>query len=115
VKSLGSRRRTNSFTRRHTMKGNGTKGKIPQKGKNLNKSKVWVSNPKEILSRKRVPLKWSQLKGDVSGKPKGTYFNFNEVHHYSKDCFKPKPRNGGSKVIALIANLAQSERNCLIF
>ncbi len=35
--------------------------------------------------------------------------------HYSKDCPKPKPRNGGSKVIALIANLARGECNCSIF
>jgi predicted aspartyl protease len=37
------------------------------------------------------------------------------VGHYSKDCPKPKPRNGGSKVIALIANLAQGECNRFIF
>jgi hypothetical protein len=42
-------------------------------------------------------------------------FNCNEMGHYSKDCPKPKPRNGGSKVIALTANLAQGECNCLIF
>jgi hypothetical protein len=52
VKSLGSRRRTNSFTRRHAMKGNGTKGKTPQKGKSPKNSKFKVSNPKEILSRR---------------------------------------------------------------
>jgi hypothetical protein len=34
VKSLGSRRRTNSLIRKHAMKGNGTKGKTFQKGKN---------------------------------------------------------------------------------
>jgi predicted aspartyl protease len=33
----------------------------------------------------------------------------------SKDYPKPKLRNGGSKVIALITNLAQGERNHLIF
>jgi hypothetical protein len=37
------------------------------------------------------------------------------VRHYSKDCPKPKPGNGGSKVIALTANLAQSENNRFIF
>jgi hypothetical protein len=37
------------------------------------------------------------------------------VGHYSKYCPKPKPGNGGSKVIALIANLAQGECNRLIF
>ncbi len=35
--------------------------------------------------------------------------------HYSKDCPKPKPGNGGSKVITLTANLAQSDCNHLIF
>ncbi len=35
--------------------------------------------------------------------------------HYSKDCPKSKARNGGSKVIALNANLAQAECNRLIF
>ncbi len=35
--------------------------------------------------------------------------------NYSKDCLKPKLGNGGSKVIALIANLAQGECNRLIF
>ncbi len=35
--------------------------------------------------------------------------------HYSKDFPKPKLGNGGSKVIALTTNLAQSERNRLIF
>ncbi len=35
--------------------------------------------------------------------------------HYSKNYPKPKSRNGGSKVIAFIANLAQAECNYLIF
>jgi hypothetical protein len=35
--------------------------------------------------------------------------------HYSKDCSKPKPGTRASKVIALIANLAQGECNRLIF
>jgi hypothetical protein len=48
VKSPGSRRRTNSFTRRYAMKGNGTEGKIPQRGKSPNNFKAQVSNPKEI-------------------------------------------------------------------
>jgi hypothetical protein len=34
VKSLSSKKRTNSFIRKHTMKGNGTKGKTFQRGKN---------------------------------------------------------------------------------
>jgi len=53
--------------------------------------------------------------GDASGKPKRARFNCNEVGHYSKDCPKPKPNNGGFKVIGLTTNLAQSEPNCLIF
>jgi hypothetical protein len=52
VKNSSSGKRTNSFTRRHAMKGNGTEGKTPQKGKNPNNFKVWVSNPKEISSRR---------------------------------------------------------------
>ncbi len=35
--------------------------------------------------------------------------------HYSKDCLKPKPGSGGSKVIALFANLAQGECDRLVF
>jgi hypothetical protein len=35
------------------------------------------------------------------------YFNCNEVGHCSKNCPKPKPGNGGSKVIAFTINLAQ--------
>jgi hypothetical protein len=57
----------------------------------------------------------SQPKGDATGKPKGACFNYNEVGHYSKDCPKSKPGNGGSKVIALTTNLAQGECNRLIF
>jgi len=48
-------------------------------------------------------------------KPKGACFNCNEMGHYSKDCPKSKAGNGGSKVIALNANLAQGECNRLIF
>jgi len=40
VKSLCSKRRTNSFIRRHAMKGNGTKGKTLQKGKSPNNFKA---------------------------------------------------------------------------
>jgi len=52
VKNLGSRRITSSFTRRHAVKGNGTEGKILQKGKNPNNFKARILNPKEILSRR---------------------------------------------------------------
>jgi hypothetical protein len=52
VKSLGSKRKTNSPIKRYAMKGNGTMGKTFQKGKSLHNFKVRVSNPKEILSRK---------------------------------------------------------------
>jgi hypothetical protein len=57
----------------------------------------------------------NQPKGDASGKPKGVCFNYNEIGHYSNDCPKPKLGNGGFKVIALTANLAQGEYNHLIF
>jgi hypothetical protein len=39
VKNPSSRRRTNSLTRRHAMKGNGTNVKTLQKGKNPNNFK----------------------------------------------------------------------------
>jgi len=71
--------------------------------------------PKGDFMKKGAPFKGSQPKGDVGGKPKGACFNCNEVGHYSKDYFKSKAGNGGSKVIALNANLAQAECNQLIF
>jgi hypothetical protein len=37
------------------------------------------------------------------------------VGHYSKDCPQTQTREWGFKVITLIANLAQSELNHLIF
>jgi hypothetical protein len=52
MKSPGLKRKTNSFTRRHAMKGNGIEGKTPKKGKTPKNFKAWVSNPKENLSRK---------------------------------------------------------------
>jgi hypothetical protein len=71
--------------------------------------------PKGNFVKKGVPFKRSQPKGDVGVKPKGACFNCNEVGHYSKNCPKSKTGNGGSKVIALNANLAQNECNRLIF
>jgi hypothetical protein len=70
VKSLGSRRIISSLTRRHDMKGNGTKGKTPQIGKGLSNSKALVSNPKEISSRRGLLLKRANPKGMPVGNPK---------------------------------------------
>jgi len=50
--SPDSKRITSSLIKKHAMKGNGTKAKTPQRGKSPNNSKVRVSNPKEILSRR---------------------------------------------------------------
>jgi len=82
-----------------------SKGEKPKQFQSLG------SKPKSNFVKKRVPLKRSQPKGDASGKPKGTCFNYNEVGHYSKDYPKPKLGNGGFKVIALTTNLAQSKCN----
>ncbi len=71
--------------------------------------------PKGNFVKKGVPFKGNQPKGDVGVKPKGACFNCKEMGHYSKDCPKSKAKNGGSKVIALNANLTQAECNRLIF
>jgi len=52
VKSSNSRRKKNSFIRRHAIKGNGIEVNTLQKGKNPNNFKARVSNPKEILLRR---------------------------------------------------------------
>jgi hypothetical protein len=70
VKSSSSRRITSSLIRRHTMKGNGTEGKIPRKGKNLNNFKAQVSKPKEISSRKGFLSKGANPRGMLVGSPK---------------------------------------------
>ncbi len=71
--------------------------------------------PKGDFVKKGAPFKGSQPKGNVGGKSKGACFNCNEMGHYSKDCPKSKAGNGGSKAIALNANLAQVEYSRLIF
>jgi len=62
---------TSSLTRRHAMKGSGTKGKTPQRGKGLSNSKGLVSNPKEISSKRGLLLKQANPKGMPVGNPKG--------------------------------------------
>jgi hypothetical protein len=62
--------------------------------------------PKGNFVKKGAPLKGGQPKGDASGKPKGACFDCNKMGHYSKDCPKPKPGNGGSKVIAFTIDLS---------
>jgi len=71
--------------------------------------------PKGNFVKKGAPFKRSQPKGDVGVKPKAACFNCNEMGHYSKDYPKSKVGNGGFKVIAFNANLAQGECNQLIF
>jgi hypothetical protein len=71
--------------------------------------------PKRNFVKKGAPFKASQPKGDFGVKLKGACFNCNEVGHYSKDYPKAKMGNGGPKVIALNANVAQPECNRLIF
>jgi hypothetical protein len=52
------------------MKGNGTEDKEGQRRKNLNNSKVRVSNPKEILSRKGLLSKGANPRGMLVGNSK---------------------------------------------
>jgi hypothetical protein len=95
--------------------GEWNQGQDNSKGEKPKQFQGLEFKPKGNFIKKGVFLKTSQPKGDVSGKPKGVCFNCNEMGHYSKDYPKPKLGNGGSKVIAFIANLAQGECNCLIF
>ncbi len=95
--------------------GEWNRGQDTSKGEKPKQFQGLGFKPKGNFIKKGAPLKGSQPKGDVSGKPKGTCFNCNEVGHYSKDWPKPKSGNEGFKVIALIANLAQTERNRFIF
>ncbi len=67
--------------------------------------------PKANFVKKGDTFKGSQPKGNIRVKPKGACFNCNEMGHYSKDCPKSKAGNGGCKVMALNANLAQGECN----
>ncbi len=85
------------------------------KGEKPKQFQGWGFKPKRNFVKKGVPFKGSQFEEDANGKPKGTCFNYNKVGHYSKDCPKPKLRNGGSKVITLATNLTQGECNSLIF
>jgi hypothetical protein len=48
VKSLALRKKTNSITRRHATKGNGTKGKIPQKEKTQTLSRLGVQTQRQF-------------------------------------------------------------------
>jgi hypothetical protein len=95
--------------------GEWNQGQDTSKGEKPKKIQGSSFTPKRNFIKKGAPLKGGQPKGDVSGKPKGTCFNCNEVGHYSKNFPKPKVGNGGSKVIALTANLAQGECNCLSY
>jgi len=63
VKNPDSKGIASSLTRRHAMKGNGTKAKTPPRGKSPNNSKARVLNPKEILSRRGLLSKGANPKG----------------------------------------------------
>ncbi len=95
--------------------GEWNRGQDTYKGEKPKQLQSLGFKPKGNFIKKGALLKRNQPKGDATRKPKGTCFNCNEVGHYSKDWPKPKSGNGGSKVIALTTNLAQSECNCLIF
>jgi hypothetical protein len=69
LKNMGSKKRTNSPIKRHTMKGNGTMGKTFQKGKNPNNFKAWALNPKENLSKRVFFSKGVNPRGTLMGSP----------------------------------------------
>lgn len=62
VKSPGSRRRTNSLTIRHAMKGNGIEGKTILNGKSPNNFKVRVSSPIFFYSTNKRKMYWANCK-----------------------------------------------------
>jgi hypothetical protein len=70
VKSLDSKRIASSLIRRHAMKGNGTEAKTPRRGKNPNNSKAWVSNLKEISSKRGLLSKRTNPREMLVGNPK---------------------------------------------
>jgi len=70
VKSPDSKGIASSFTRRHTMNGNGTEAKTPPRKKNPNNSKAQVLNPKEISSRRGLLSKGANPRGMLVGNPK---------------------------------------------
>jgi hypothetical protein len=72
-----------------------SRGQDTSKGERPKQFQGMGFKPKKNFIKKRVPFKGGQPKGDVSGKPKGTCFNYNELGHYSKDCPKPKSREWG--------------------
>jgi len=95
--------------------GNGTEGKISPKGKGPNNFKAWVSNPKEISSRKRFFSKWANPREMLVGSPKERVSTVMKWGITPKIAPNPNWGMGVSKIIAFIANLAQGECNRFIF
>jgi hypothetical protein len=61
--------------------GEWNRGQDTSKGEKSKQFQGSGFKPKGNFVKKKVPLKGGQPKGDASGKPKGTCFNFNEVGH----------------------------------